>query len=195
MSHSASLSTPDCRRDQMTSGKPTEPSKGMLRRDGCSVARKQSTSSPTQCGCDRKLKGATPSTINATKWRRSRSRATPGRRMRQLLSSSRRTGSAALGHLAHIPAYAPGPEPHRESDPLDLAAVGSRAVSVRGIAALEYWTLNSPAWRFAMASFTARATASMQPRARSPPCRCCRLRHLPQHRQGRTRHLQHCRAQ
>ena len=26
-------------------------------------------------------------------------------------------------------AYAPGPEPHRESDPLDLGAVGRRAVS------------------------------------------------------------------
>lgn len=41
-------------------------------------------------------------------------------------------------------AYGPGPEPHRERDPLDLGAVGSRAVSVRGIAALEHWTLNLP---------------------------------------------------
>jgi nucleoside-diphosphate-sugar epimerase len=42
-------------------------------------------------------------------------------------------------------AYAPGPEPHRDSDPLDLGAVGSRAVSVRGIAALKHRTLNLPA--------------------------------------------------
>ena len=29
-------------------------------------------------------------------------------------------------------AYAPGKEPHSEDDPLDLAAVGSRAVTIRG---------------------------------------------------------------
>lgn len=40
--------------------------------------------------------------------------------------------------------YPPGPEPHRENDALDLGAVGSRAISVRGIAALEHWTLNCP---------------------------------------------------
>jgi hypothetical protein len=41
-------------------------------------------------------------------------------------------------------AYAPGPEPHFEKDPLDTEAEGNRAISVRGIIALEYWTLNSP---------------------------------------------------
>jgi nucleoside-diphosphate-sugar epimerase len=41
-------------------------------------------------------------------------------------------------------AYAPGPEPHAEADPLDLDAKGDRAVSVRGVAALESWTLSSP---------------------------------------------------
>jgi nucleoside-diphosphate-sugar epimerase len=40
-------------------------------------------------------------------------------------------------------AYAPGPEPHAESDPLDLAAEGSRAVTMEGVAALENYTLNS----------------------------------------------------
>jgi len=40
--------------------------------------------------------------------------------------------------------YAPGAEPHSEDDPLDLAAVGDRATSVGGVAALEGWTLNSP---------------------------------------------------
>src|SRR5690349_3470737 len=34
-------------------------------------------------------------------------------------------------------AYAEGREPHRENDPLDLAASGDRAVSVKGVAALE----------------------------------------------------------
>jgi nucleoside-diphosphate-sugar epimerase len=40
-------------------------------------------------------------------------------------------------------AYAPGPEPHLEEDPLDLDANGLRAVSVGGVAALETWTLNA----------------------------------------------------
>ena len=39
--------------------------------------------------------------------------------------------------------YAPGPEPHAESDPLDLAAEGSRAVTVRGVAALERSVLDA----------------------------------------------------
>jgi nucleoside-diphosphate-sugar epimerase len=41
-------------------------------------------------------------------------------------------------------AYAPGPEPHAEGDPLDVGAEGSRAVSVGGVATLERLTLNSP---------------------------------------------------
>jgi nucleoside-diphosphate-sugar epimerase len=41
-------------------------------------------------------------------------------------------------------AYAPGREPHAEDDPLDLAAEGSRAISVGGVVALERWTLQSP---------------------------------------------------
>ncbi len=42
-------------------------------------------------------------------------------------------------------AYAPGNEPHREEDPLDLCAQGARAVSVGGIVALERLVLNTPA--------------------------------------------------
>jgi nucleoside-diphosphate-sugar epimerase len=41
-------------------------------------------------------------------------------------------------------AYAPGPEPHREGDPLDVNTSGSRAVSIGGVSALEELTLNSP---------------------------------------------------
>lgn len=40
-------------------------------------------------------------------------------------------------------AYAPGAEPHGEDDPLDLAAEGPRATSVRGVAALEQAVLNA----------------------------------------------------
>jgi nucleoside-diphosphate-sugar epimerase len=41
-------------------------------------------------------------------------------------------------------AYATGTRPHRESDPLDLEAEGRRAMTVRGVAALERWTLSTP---------------------------------------------------
>src|SRR3546814_20134412 len=41
-------------------------------------------------------------------------------------------------------AYAPGPEPPSEDDPLDTEAEGGRAVSVRGVAAMETCVLNAP---------------------------------------------------
>jgi nucleoside-diphosphate-sugar epimerase len=41
-------------------------------------------------------------------------------------------------------AYAPGPEPHAESDPLDAGAQGARGTTVRGVIALEDWVLKSP---------------------------------------------------
>jgi nucleoside-diphosphate-sugar epimerase len=39
--------------------------------------------------------------------------------------------------------YAPGAEPHPETDPLDLDASGSRAITVAGVAALERLTVSS----------------------------------------------------
>jgi nucleoside-diphosphate-sugar epimerase len=41
-------------------------------------------------------------------------------------------------------AYAPSPEPHAESDPLDTGAQGARGITVRGVIALEDWVLKSP---------------------------------------------------
>jgi nucleoside-diphosphate-sugar epimerase len=41
-------------------------------------------------------------------------------------------------------AYAPGLEPHAESDPLDAGAQGDRGITVRGVIALEGLTLKSP---------------------------------------------------
>ena len=41
-------------------------------------------------------------------------------------------------------AYGPGPTPHGEGDPLDLAAEGARAVTVSGVVALEASVLGSP---------------------------------------------------
>lgn len=63
---------------------------------------------------------------------------------RNLVTAGIGAGARSLVAQSIAWAYAPGPEPHQESDPLDLAAEGTRAVSVRGVAALEQWTLNSP---------------------------------------------------
>jgi hypothetical protein len=41
-------------------------------------------------------------------------------------------------------AYAPGPTPHAEEDPLDVAADGMRAVTVGGIVALERHVIETP---------------------------------------------------
>lgn len=41
-------------------------------------------------------------------------------------------------------AYASGPEPHGEDDPLDVGAQGTRAITVGGVVALERLVLDSP---------------------------------------------------
>jgi nucleoside-diphosphate-sugar epimerase len=63
---------------------------------------------------------------------------------RNLTDAARNAGVRRLIAQSIAWAYAPGPEPHEENDPLDLNAEGSRAVTVDGIAALEKMTLNSP---------------------------------------------------
>jgi nucleoside-diphosphate-sugar epimerase len=63
---------------------------------------------------------------------------------RNLVNSAIATGARRLVAQSIAWAYAPGPEPHFEKDPLDTEAEGNRAISLRGIIALEYWTLNSP---------------------------------------------------
>ena len=40
--------------------------------------------------------------------------------------------------------YAPGPQPHRENDPLDRAADGPRGITLAGVVSLETQTLQSP---------------------------------------------------
>lgn len=54
-------------------------------------------------------------------------------------SGARRMISQSLGWL-----YAPGPQPHREEDPLDRNPDGPAAASVSGVIALERMTLGSP---------------------------------------------------
>jgi nucleoside-diphosphate-sugar epimerase len=63
---------------------------------------------------------------------------------RNLVAAAIDAGARRLVAQSIAWAYAPGVEPHRESDPLDSGAEGTRAVTVRGVRALEQWSLNSP---------------------------------------------------
>jgi len=56
---------------------------------------------------------------------------------RNLVEGARAAGVRRLIAQSIAWLYAPGREPHTESDPLDLAAEGTRAVTVRGVVALE----------------------------------------------------------
>jgi nucleoside-diphosphate-sugar epimerase len=63
---------------------------------------------------------------------------------RNLVMAAIASGARRLIAQSIAWAYAPGPEPHREGDPLDVKAAGLRGVSVGGVSALEDLTLNSP---------------------------------------------------
>jgi nucleoside-diphosphate-sugar epimerase len=54
-----------------------------------------------------------------------------------LVEAARAAGAPRLIAQSIAWLYAPGPEPHTEGDPLDLAAAGTRAVTVKGVVALE----------------------------------------------------------
>ena len=63
---------------------------------------------------------------------------------RNLVNAAIAAGAHRLVAQSIAWAYAPGPKPYAEDDPLDAGAEGARAVSVGGIIALENWTLKSP---------------------------------------------------
>ena len=63
---------------------------------------------------------------------------------RNLVKAAIAAGARRLIAQSIAWAYAPGATPHSESDPLDDRAEGGRGVSVRGVIALENWTLKSP---------------------------------------------------
>lgn len=63
---------------------------------------------------------------------------------RNLVRAALAVGTGRLVAQSIAWAYASGSEPHREEDPLDVDATGDRGVSVRGVAALEQLTLDSP---------------------------------------------------
>lgn len=56
---------------------------------------------------------------------------------RNLVEATVRAGVRRLVAQSIAWAYAPGPEPHQEEDPLDLKAAGLRGVTVGGVAELE----------------------------------------------------------
>jgi nucleoside-diphosphate-sugar epimerase len=62
---------------------------------------------------------------------------------RNLVAAALAAGSRRLVAQSIAWAYAPGPTPHTEEDPLDLDAEGSRRVSVDGVAALEQGVLGA----------------------------------------------------
>lgn len=63
---------------------------------------------------------------------------------RNLIEAAKRAGATRLIAQSIAWAYAPGPLPHREQDPLDAAAEGPRAISMNGVIALERQVLEAP---------------------------------------------------
>ena len=63
---------------------------------------------------------------------------------RNLVAAALAAGARRLIAQSIAWAYAPGTEPHSESDPLDTDAQGDRAITIRGVIALEELTLRSP---------------------------------------------------
>ncbi|MDX8447019.1 NAD-dependent epimerase/dehydratase family protein [Mesorhizobium captivum] len=63
---------------------------------------------------------------------------------RNLVEAAKSAGARRLIAQSIAWVYAPGPEPHAESDPLDSGAEGSRGISVGGVIALERQVLEAP---------------------------------------------------
>ena len=66
---------------------------------------------------------------------------------RNLVGSAVAAGASRIIAQSLAWAYAEGPTPHHEDDPLDSATEGSRAISMRGVASLERQVLNTPGIR------------------------------------------------
>jgi nucleoside-diphosphate-sugar epimerase len=63
---------------------------------------------------------------------------------RNLVLAAQAAGVQRLIAQSIVWVYAPGPEPHTETDPLDLAADGARALTIQGVVALERAVLQAP---------------------------------------------------
>ena len=62
---------------------------------------------------------------------------------RNLVEAAKAAGAKRLVAQSIAWAYAPGPEPHAETDPLDSSAEGGRGISVGGVIALERHVLGA----------------------------------------------------
>lgn len=63
---------------------------------------------------------------------------------RNLVEAAKQAGATRLIAQSIAWAYAPGPLPHGEQDPLDAGAEGPRAISMKGVIALERQVLEAP---------------------------------------------------
>ncbi|MBN9259191.1 MULTISPECIES: NAD(P)-dependent oxidoreductase [unclassified Mesorhizobium] len=63
---------------------------------------------------------------------------------RNLVAAAKSAGARRLVAQSIAWAYAPGPEPHDEADPLDGGAEGNRGITVGGVIALETAVLGTP---------------------------------------------------
>jgi nucleoside-diphosphate-sugar epimerase len=85
-------------------------------------------------------KGLEPSLMDHAVLRNARIRSEG---TRNLVRAAQAAGARRLIAQSIGWAYAPGNEPHEESDPLDIDDSGDRGITVRGVIALEDWTLRS----------------------------------------------------
>jgi nucleoside-diphosphate-sugar epimerase len=63
---------------------------------------------------------------------------------RNLVDAARAVGARRFIAQSIVWMYAAGPEPHDESDPLDVSSTGQRAITVKGVVALESAVLERP---------------------------------------------------
>ena len=117
---------------------------------------------------------------------------------RNLVEAAIAAGARRLVAQSIAWAYAPGPEPHDESDPLDVAAQGDRGVSIRGVIALEDLTLKSPPLEGVVLRYGqlyGPGTHAQKPSNSAPIHRCRGLCRAAGDRSRQPRQLQHRAAQ
>jgi nucleoside-diphosphate-sugar epimerase len=85
-------------------------------------------------------RGPNPASMDEARARNARLREVG---TRNLVAAAIRAGAGRLIAQSIAFAYAPGPIPHAESDPLDVLAPGSVGVSARGVAGLEQAVLGA----------------------------------------------------
>jgi len=117
---------------------------------------------------------------------------------RNLITAAIAAGARRLIAQSIAWAYAPGPTPYIESDPLDVEAEGNRAISVGGVASLEHQVLNaSPLLGIVLryGKIYGPGTGTDEPSEAAIACRCRSLCRFAGHRSRHDRGLQHRRTE